>query len=187
MHGIPHNASQTFIAIRIETLRTIDNFFDAVFRPVHDAANGVGIVFLPVGEAAREKVVAAVGDQADEPDLVVPGVGREENHATSGLEDAIHLTKCLLRAVEVFQHPGGDDEVKGIIGKRQRIGGANNGVAHNRIFRQRLRVRVNAIGMRRLAIDRGQKIAVTAADIENAGIRLHIAINDFTSWTPLME
>lgn len=69
-----------------------------------------------LGDEVRSEVVVVVGDR-----VIHEGVVRRGDQAPTGPEDAVQLAQCRLPVLEVVQDKGGQHDVEGTVGERQRF------------------------------------------------------------------
>jgi len=116
----------------------------------------------------------SIRDKANDPHVVVPYIRREENHCAAGFEYAMDFPENVLRSFQMFQHPRKDNDIEKCILKREPLCIRNDGVFNRPVLLECARIRIDTVRMRSSVVDLFEKIRVTATNIENTGIRIHL-------------
>ncbi len=133
-------------------------------------AGGERVMLGPLVKPSGKILVRGVGQGANEPHVVVPCVGREEEHSAVRFQHTVHLTEDLLGSFQMFENPGKRHDIEELVLERKVLGVRDHGVLDRRVVGQRVRVQVYAIAVRRSAIHLCQVAGVAAtADVEHPG------------------
>lgn len=131
----------------------------------------VSIVFLAVVEFAGKEIMEDFRDEANDPDIVIPGIGSQENDLAAGLEDSVDFTEGFFWSGKVLENPGGNNKIESLVRERQVVSGGDNFVFDKSIPVESILIGINTVGVRSFSVNFFQKFAVSASNIENSSGR----------------